>query len=135
MSASIQGNRYFELRSVPRRSDAIPHSWRSKCARSADMSRLGARLTVTCAIGYGRARAQLLKPEQFIHVTDTMRLFYGLKSNGLVASIWLKIVSPVEDGVACVTVNPVREYSMALELPPTSATGTVSVRVAGLEAV
>src|SRR5205823_14039332 len=35
---------------------------------------------------------------------------HGVKSNGLVASIWLKIVSPVDDAVAWVTVRPVIEY-------------------------
>ena len=99
------------------------------------MSRFGARPTVICATGYRGARAQLLKPAGIIQFPSIRGLFYGLKSNGLVASIWLKIVSPVEDGVACVTVSPVREYSVALELPPTSAIGTVSVIVPGLEAV
>ena len=100
------------------------------------MSRFGAP-TVICATGYSRARAQLLKlaGTTYSGHRNTRRLLYGLKSNGLVASIWLKIVSPVEDGVACVTVNPVREYSVAFELPPTSAIGTVSVIVPGLEAV
>jgi len=59
---------------------------------------------------------------------------HGVKSNGLVASIWLKIVSPIDDAVPWVTVRPVIEYSVALELPPTSATGTVSVIVPGLVA-
>ena len=101
------------------------------------MSRFGARPTVICATGYRGARAQLLKlaGTTYSGHRNTRRLLYGLKSNGLVASIWLKIVSPVEDGVACVTVSPVREYSVALELPPTSAIGTVSVIVPGLEAV
>ena len=61
--------------------------------------------------------------------TRRFGVVYGLKSNGLVASIWLKIVSPLEDDVACVTVKPVSEYKMALALPPTSAIGTVSVIV------
>ena len=95
------------------------------------MSRFGAKPTVICATGYRGARAQLLKPAGIIQFPSIRGLFYGLKSNGLVASIWLKIVSPVEDGVACVTVNPVREYSVAFELPPTSAIGTVSVMVPG----
>jgi len=60
---------------------------------------------------------------------------YGLKSNARVASIGLNIVSPVEDGVDWVTVRPVIEYSVALELPPTSVTGTSSVMVPGLETV
>ncbi len=47
----------------------------------------------------------------------------------------LNRVSPLEDDVAWVTVMPVSEYSVALEFPPTSATGTVSVMVPGLEAV
>ena len=50
-----------------------------------------------------------------------------MKSNGAVASIWLNMVSPVDDAVACVTPKPVIENKVAFELPPTSATGTLSV--------
>lgn len=41
------------------------------------------------------------------------------------------MVSPVDDAVACVTVRPVIENNVALELPPTSATGTLSVITPG----
>jgi len=60
---------------------------------------------------------------------------HGLKSNGPVASIGLNSVSPVDDDVDSVTLRPVIENSVALELPPTSATGTVSVMVPGLDNV
>ena len=49
----------------------------------------------------------------------------GTKSNGAVASIWLKIVFE-DEPVVCVALRPVSEYSVALPFPPTSATGTVS---------
>ena len=52
-----------------------------------------------------------------------------MKSNGLVESIRLNSVSPLDDAVAWVTLRPVIEYSAALALPPTSAIGTVSVMV------
>ena len=58
----------------------------------------------------------------------------GLKSNGDVASIWLKI-GLVDDAVGWVTVRPVIESRLALPLPPTSATGTVSVITPGLAVV
>jgi len=83
------------------------------------MSRFGAKSTVICATGYRGARAQLLKPAGIIQFPSIRGLFYGLKSNGLVASIWLKIVLPVEDGVACVTINAFREANMDFELTPT----------------
>jgi hypothetical protein len=58
-----------------------------------------------------------------------------LKSKGLVASIRLKIAAPLDQGAAWVTVSPVMKNNWSVELPPTSATGTLSVITPRLLAV
>jgi hypothetical protein len=54
-----------------------------------------------------------------------------VKSNGAVASIWLKIVLD-DEALDFVTLRPASEYKVALPFPPTSAIGTVSVMTSPL---
>ena len=112
-------------------------NWNSRYASPVDTSRSGAKHITICAVGCGSTQPLQLSEMQTdgLHADMAICHCHGLKSNDLVESIWLKIVSPLDEFVACVTVNPVSEYRMALECPPTSAIGTVSVIVPGLDAV
>ena len=59
------------------------------------MSRFGARPTVICATGYSRARAQLLKPEQFYsrHRYDETVLRLKVKRLGRVDLVENRVAS------------------------------------------